>query len=77
MGSPAPCDGEGFRVEIDRPFAGALVPLRWYGTDHRVASLMIEVRRDVYLDEATGQPGAAFDAVSASLRRAVGGVLGD
>jgi N-formylglutamate deformylase len=68
---------EGFEVAIDRPFAGALVPLRWYGTDQRVASLMIETRRNVYMDETTGAPGAAFDAVSARLARAVTGVLGD
>jgi N-formylglutamate amidohydrolase len=68
---------QGFEVAVDRPFAGALVPLRWYGTDPRVASIMVEVRRDLYLDEATGAPGAAFDEVSARLARAVAGVLGD
>jgi N-formylglutamate amidohydrolase len=67
---------EGFGVAIDRPFTGTLVPLRWYGTDRRVTSLMIEVRRNVYMDEATGAPGAAFDAVSARLARAVRGMLG-
>ncbi len=64
-------------MAIDRPFAGALVPLRWYRRDHRVASLMIEVRRNVYMDEATGAPGAGFDAVTARLRQAGSGVLGD
>jgi len=35
------------------PFAGAYVPLKHYGTDARVHSTMLEIRRDVYMDEAT------------------------
>jgi N-formylglutamate amidohydrolase len=64
-------EAEGFRVAVDRPFAGTLVPLRWYGIDPRVASVMLEVRRGTYMDEATGEPLAAFDEVAARLRRAV------
>lgn len=66
---------EGFRVEIDRPFAGALVPLRWYGLDPRVTSVMLEVRRGLYCDEATGEPSAAFGEVRAALERAIGAVV--
>ena len=62
---------EGFRVAVDRPFAGSLVPLRWYGTDPRVTSVMLEVRRGTYMDEATGEPLPGFDGVTARLRRAV------
>ena len=32
----------------------AYVPLRWLGKDPRVESIMLEVRRDTYMDEATG-----------------------
>ena len=62
---------EGFRVAVDRPFSGSLVPLRWYGTDPRVTSVMLEIRRGTYMDEATGEPRPAFDDVAARLRRAV------
>jgi N-formylglutamate amidohydrolase len=62
---------EGFRVAVDRPFSGALVPLRWYRADPRVAAVMLEVRRGCYMDEATGVPLPALDAVVAGLRRAV------
>jgi hypothetical protein len=43
------------------PFAGALVPMRFYGKDLRVRALMIEVRRGLYMDERSGARGPAFD----------------
>jgi N-formylglutamate amidohydrolase len=45
----------GFDVLLDKPFAGALVPNAFYGRDTRVQSVMIELRRDLYMDEATGE----------------------
>ncbi len=45
---------------LDTPFAGTYVPLRHHGTDERVASLMLEIRRDA---------GAAAEA---RLARALG-----
>ena len=41
-----------FDVGINTPFSGAYVPGRFYGTDQRVLSVMIEVRRDVLDDPA-------------------------
>ena len=63
--------GEGFRVAVDRPFSGSLVPQRWYGVDPRVTSIMLEVRRGTYMDERTGEPLEGFDDVASRLRRAV------
>lgn len=40
-------------VGFDTPFAGTYVPEAQYGRDRRVASVMLELRRDLYLDEAT------------------------
>ncbi|MFU8839240.1 MAG: N-formylglutamate amidohydrolase [Nitriliruptoraceae bacterium] len=37
------------------PFAGTFVPTRYLG-DPRVGSVMLELRRDTYLDEATARP---------------------
>lgn len=36
-----------FDVALDEPFRGTYVPLRYFGVDERVLSLMVEVRRDV------------------------------
>lgn len=57
-------EAEGFRVDVDRPFAGTLVPAPWYGTDRRVASVMLEVRRGTYMDEASGEPLPDIDRVA-------------
>ncbi|MFL6026535.1 MAG: N-formylglutamate amidohydrolase [Friedmanniella sp.] len=42
-------------VLVDQPFLGTYVPSRFYRQEPRVQSLMLEIRRDVYLDEATGR----------------------
>jgi len=42
----------GFDVALDQPFRGTYVPLRHFGVDERVLSLMVEVRRDVPPDGA-------------------------
>jgi predicted N-formylglutamate amidohydrolase len=39
---------------VDEPFAGTYVPLAFYGTDLRVSSVMIELRRDTYLSDPGG-----------------------
>jgi len=44
------------RVGVNEPFIGTYVPLEQYGIDQRVKSVMIEIRRDLYMDEATGEP---------------------
>ena len=67
--------GAGFRVEVDRPFAGTIVPLAYYRRDPRVASVMIEVRRGLYCDEATGERRPDFASVARRLEGAVGRAL--
>jgi N-formylglutamate deformylase len=40
------------RVTLDQPFAGTYVPLKHYRSDARVSSIMIELRRDQYAEDA-------------------------
>jgi N-formylglutamate deformylase len=61
---------EGLRVLRDRPFAGTLVPLQ-YWQDPRVISVMVEVRRGLYCDEATGEISEGFARTRDSVERAV------
>ncbi len=57
----------GFVVGVDIPFRGAMVPARHYRRDFRVESLMVEVRRDLYMDEATGARLAGFARLQSVL----------
>ncbi|MCX6374284.1 MAG: N-formylglutamate amidohydrolase [Actinobacteria bacterium] len=62
-------------IAFDRPFAGALVPLPYLGSERRVHAVMIELRRDLYMDEGSGARLAGFAggaaAVKAALRRLI------
>ena len=62
----------GFSVAINEPFAGALVPSVCYRTDDRVFALMIELRRDLYMDEATGEKAPNFLEFRQKLRACIG-----
>lgn len=59
--------GHGFVVGVDVPFSGAIVPNRFFGVDPRVQSVMIEVRRDLYMDEPTGARHDGFARLQAVL----------
>jgi N-formylglutamate amidohydrolase len=46
---------DGYEVSQNTPFSGTYVPLKHYGSDARVSSVMLEIRRDMYMDEFTGE----------------------
>lgn len=48
------CKTNGINMVIDKPFAGTYVPLMHLHKDRRVSSIMIEVNRGLYMNEATG-----------------------
>jgi len=58
----------GFVVGVDIPFSGAIVPNRFFGKDPRVQSLMIEVRRDLYMDQGTCERHDGFARIQAVLK---------
>jgi N-formylglutamate deformylase len=61
----------GWQVAVDRPFAGALVPMRFYRQGPRVRAIMVEVRRDLYMDEPSGARLPRFDEVRERIARAL------
>jgi N-formylglutamate amidohydrolase len=58
----------GFTVKINSPFSGALVPQLYFKKDRRVSAAMVEVRRDLYLDESTGERARTFTQVAEKIR---------
>ena len=66
----------GYSVELNRPFAGSLVPLEHYQKDPRVSSVMIEVNRGLYLDPPTrGSKSTRFDEIQTVVQECVSRIL--
>jgi len=65
----------GFTTAINHPFAGAMVAQGFYQTDKRVVALMIEVRRDLYMDERNIEKLAVFDTVRRRIRNVISEIL--
>lgn len=55
--------GEGYSVGIDLPYSGTLVPSAYYRKNPNVWSIMIEVNRNLYMDEKTGAKSSGFEPV--------------
>ena len=51
----------GYKVEVNAPFAGSIVPSKFYQTDRRVSSIMIEVNRSLYMDEITADKISSYN----------------
>lgn len=65
----------GFTTAVNYPFAGAMVPQGFYQADKRVLALMIEVRRDLYMDERSFEKLAVFDTVRRRIRNAISEII--
>jgi N-formylglutamate amidohydrolase len=61
----------GLEVAFNQPYAGCLVPFRYYHSDPRVRSIMIEIRRDLYMEETSGKKTNRFDATREIIRHAL------
>jgi N-formylglutamate amidohydrolase len=57
----------GYTVEKNRPYSGTLVPLKFYATNPRVLSILIELNRRLYMDEQTGHPHQGYASLEETL----------
>jgi N-formylglutamate amidohydrolase len=69
-------EAQGWRVAVDRPFSGALVPTRFYQTEPHVQSVMVEVNRGLYMDERAGGRLDSFGGIVNRIREALAKVFG-
>lgn len=58
-------------VGVNQPFRGTYVPLRHYGRDDRVRSIMLESRRDAYLHPDGTPDNAAINRFAAAGSRLI------
>ncbi len=61
----------GLTVRRNFPFAGTIVPMKYYKSDKRVSSVMLEVNRRLYINEETGEKNSRFDMVSSVISKLV------
>ena len=59
---------EGWSVNLNQPFAGALVPGSRHQQDHRVNAVMVEINRQLYLREQDATPLPKFATVAERVR---------
>ena len=64
-------EGRGYSVAENNPFAGAITPLKVYGKDDRVKSVMFEIRRDLYMDEKNGHKTNGYNQTKRDIADAL------
>jgi len=62
---------EGWTVQLNRPYAGTMVPNVIYRRDPRFTSVMIELNRALYMNESTGNRLPGFEKIKGSVQRAL------
>lgn len=65
-----------FEVGTDSPFSGCYVPLAHHESNHDVHALMVELRRDLYLDESFQLVDPALGPIVGALAALVDAVAG-
>ena len=58
-------------VKFNKPFRGSVVPFKFYNKDIRVHSIMIELRRDLYMNEITGFKNYKFQQLRHTIREII------
>jgi N-formylglutamate amidohydrolase len=50
-------------MAFNTPFSGTFVPIKYYQKDERVSSIMIEIKRSLYMNEATSEKIQSFSKI--------------
>jgi N-formylglutamate amidohydrolase len=62
------CREHGYSVKINFPYSGTITPMKHYGTDNRVLSVMVEVNRKLYQNERTMTKSDGFEKTKEMCR---------
>ena len=60
-----------FTVKYNTPFKGSIVPHKFYNKDKEVQSIMIEIRRDLYMNEKSGEKNYMFNKIKKTLEKII------
>ena len=60
-----------FTVKYNAPFKGSIVPHKFYNKDKEVQSIMIEIRRDLYMNEKSGEKNNRFNKIKKTLEKII------
>ena len=61
----------GFSVEVNRPFAGTIVPEPFFQVSATVLSVMVEINRSLYMVEESGVRRPDFSAFAKVMQDAL------
>lgn len=61
----------GFRVAINTPFSGALVPASYFNQSKSVIAIMIEINRRMYINELTSEKLPNFEFIATAVQDTV------
>lgn len=58
----------GYSADLNHPFAGSLAPIKHYRKNKKVASIMIEINRKLYMDETSGAKLESFEKTKSFVK---------
>ena len=58
-----------YKVGINEPFKGTIVPLKFYKKERNVQSIMIEINRHLYMNEKTGEKLENFEQIKSEISK--------
>lgn len=62
----------GYSVAINTPYSGTIIPLKYLNKDKRVVGIMIEINREIYMNEVSGCKGVDFKEIKKVVCELVG-----
>lgn len=54
---------KGYSLGVDRPYSGAIVPMKYYKKNKNVVSIMLEINRGLYLLEPTNEKSKQYQEI--------------